>query len=365
MPTRRTFLQLLAAAALIRPAWASTGTPRLVLVLLRGGLDGLHLLPPHGDPDYARARGDLAIRPADGLIDLDGTFGLHPALSALVPAWRAGELLPVHATAHPYRGRSHFDAQDALESGADPHLANGWLGRALAAGPKTEAVALSRQLPRVLHGLGTATSIDPSVRADPGDPFLDAVASLYAMDPTLGDALQRGREGAGMVDTTFGGRTLDLSALIHTAAAALRSAPVLVTDVGGWDSHQRQRGLDARLRALAEGLALLREASGDAWAQTVVVAITEFGRTIAPNGTDGTDHGTGGAALVLGGPVRGGRVLADWPGLADRLDGRDLRPTRDLRTVLAGVLHDHLRLSKASLTAAFPDGVLPAVDLLR
>lgn len=389
---RRAFLQALAAlggAALGGPAaFAAAETDRrFVLVILRGGMDGLAAVPAHGDPEHARARGDAAVPPpgADGgALDLDGTFGLHPALAPLLPLWEQGALLPLHAVAPPYRERSHFDGQDVLENGTDRPLgaATGWLNRALSirrGGPP--AMAIGRTVPLVLRGPAAATSADPTRPARPDDPWLRAVHDLYAGDPLLGPALDQGLATQAMLAGHQGPRLPGGRAASRDPISAIRviggvlaaddGPRIAVLEVGGWDTHTGQKGtLDRQLASVAGSLAALADAMGEAWSRTAVLACTEFGRTVKANGTGGTDHGTAGAALLAGGAVAGGRVHADWPGLSPDalLEGRDLRPTTDVRAVFKGVLRDHLGLDERALDReVFPDSaaVRPLDGLIR
>jgi len=398
---RRTWLQGAGALALgaVAPlaglglAGAATpGGPRLVLVLLRGGLDGLAAVPAPGDPAFADARGVLG-RFATPALPLDGPFALHPALAGLHGLYGQRELLVVHATGLPYRERSHFDAQQVLESGGERPFAldTGWLGRALAGGTG-KGMAFQSAVPLVLRGHAAVDTWAPSRRPEPAADLVDRLARLYSADPPLAAALARARalrgDGA-MPAAAAGGPAAMAGAAPGPAAVALarQAAGFLaqpagpqaaVLELGGWDSHANQaadpgplvnnlRLLDAVLGALREGLTAA--AAGDTWARTVVLVVTEFGRTVAVNGTQGTDHGSGGAALVLGGAVRGGRVLADWPGLApaQRHEGRDLRITTDLRAVFKTVLTDHLGLSAERVAQqVLPgSGALATLPLLR
>ena len=359
---RRAFLGGLGSLGLLGvsgPAWASVTDARFVLVLLRGGLDGLSVLVPHGDPDHARARRGIQV---EDPLDLDGFFGLHPALAELTPLWDAGDLLPLHAVSLPYGERSHFDAQDLLENGTStPHGArDGWLGRALGS---RRGLAIGKDLPLVLRGDADVASLDPTrtVRAD--DAFFERVSELYVDDPVLGPALSAGLAARQELHASTGrARRAEEpdAALARSVASMLRSPTgptVAVLEMGGWDTHARQAGvLNRQLAGLSAALMAFRNELGPAWDRTVVLACTEFGRTVAQNGTKGTDHGTASAALLAGGPVRGGRVLTDWPGLSKLADGRDLRGTLDLRSVFKGVLHDHLQVASSTLeSTVFPD----------
>jgi uncharacterized protein (DUF1501 family) len=388
--SRRALLQGAAALGLLPSGLslaAAPGDARLVLVLLRGGLDGLAAVPPHGDPWYRRARGELAL-PApgspEGIVDLDGRFGLHPALAPLHARWQRRELLVVHATALPYRARSHFDAQDLLENGsASPHGArDGWLNRAVQQlGGGAPPVCFGAQVPLVLQGAAPATSVDPARDSAPPAGFLELVEQLYATDPVLGPSLAQGLAAQAQLadhrvdpdDMTMAAgspkrgrkRAARMAASLETAGgmmAAENGPRIAVIDTGGWDTHATQGTTTGRLRrqldALAAGLVALEQGLGPAWRSTVVAVVTEFGRTVAPNGTRGTDHGAAGATLLLGGAVAGGRVVGDWPGLEpkSRHEGRDLVPTTDLRAVFKGLVRDHLGVSGAALDGTvFPD----------
>ncbi len=382
---------LLGAAALASPlslalaATAPNARPddaRFVFVLLRGGLDGLAAVPAIGDPDFAAARGPLANFGALPL-PLDGTpFALHPALSSMHSLYRSGELAVVHAVGLAYRERSHFDAQQVLESGgSQPYqLTTGWLGRALAAHGNRAGLALTTAVPLVLRGSERIDTWAPSALPEPSPDLVARLELLYAGDAALAQALARAkalRQQPGMNEGpgNAGGRAAAV-ALARKAAeviAAAQGPRVAVLEMGGWDTHANQAApagaLANNLRTLDAALAALRESLGAAWSRTVVVVATEFGREVAVNGTQGSDHGSGGAAFVLGGAVHGGRVLTDWPGLAraQRYEGRDLRVTTDLRSVLKGVLGEHLRLPNAVIErTVFPaSAAAPVLSLLR
>ncbi|MBL8324833.1 MAG: DUF1501 domain-containing protein [Rubrivivax sp.] len=389
--TRRHLVQALLGAGALAP-WSSLAVaaardrpdaPRLVFVILRGGLDGLTAVPAIGDPAFAEARGPLGqfTAFATAPLALEGPFAMHPLLPQMHAMYGRGELLVVHATGLPYRERSHFDAQQVLESGGTrPYeLSSGWLGRALAAhgaasGKPMKAVALETAVPLVLRGPAEVDTWAPSSLPDPAPDLVARLETMYRADPALAQALARARglrESPGMADNPAGmgggasrGGARAVVALATKAADFLqRGSQVAVLEMGGWDSHTNQAlpqgAASNNLRALDAALHALREAlqPGGLWARTVVLVATEFGREVAVNGNLGTDHGSGGAAFVLGGAVQGGRVLADWPGLAKqhRFEGRDLRVTTDLRAVLRTVLGEHLRVPRAALD----DQVLP------
>ncbi|MBI3447126.1 MAG: DUF1501 domain-containing protein [Magnetospirillum sp.] len=380
--SRRAFLGTVALAASSPGALAAADDRRLIVVVLRGGMDGLHAIPPLGDPDYASARGGLALG-RDGTTALDATFALHPALAPLTPLWSARELSIVHAVASPYRERSHFDAQDVLETGGvKAHaLGDGWLNRALGG---RSAMAVSQSPPLLLRGAAKATSWAPSPL--PGLPAaqVQALAALYAGDPLLANAFEDGIQmeafaADALADSPdMAGEARKkansfpaLAAVTGRLMAAADGPKVVVMELGGWDTHTAQANRMAQpLTQLAEGIAALAAALGPAWSKTILIAASEFGRTVAQNGTGGTDHGTAGAMILAGGALAGGKVVTDWPGLdkAALHQGRDLRPTLDDRAVFKGVLKDHLGLSGAILDGTvFPDsaGVRALGGLVR
>ena len=356
----------------------ATSDKRLVMVVLRGGMDGLYAVPAVGDADFAAARGSLA-QYAQPVLPLDSTFALHPNLSQLHAMFQRGELAVVHAAGLAYRERSHFDAQQVLESGSNrPYeIDTGWLGRALVA-QRGKGLALSTTVPLLLRGGSAIDTWAPSNLPDPSVDLVNRMERMYGTDPALAAALSRARAlhfdgslgAATGTDTSMGlgatNRGNNFTVLAARAAEFLAQADgpqAAVLELGGWDSHANQGNpsgpIANNLRQLDSGLAALRDGllPSGTWQNTVVVVMTEFGREVAINGTQGTDHGTGGVAFVLGGKVQGGKVWGDWPGLAkkDRFEGRDLRITTDLRSVLKGVLSDHLRISTRSLDAeVFP-----------
>lgn len=386
--TRRGVLGGAALAALSFPTRGfaqDAAEKRLLVVILRGGMDGLAAAPATGDPDYARLRGRLAI---DGALPLDARFGLHPNLRKLHAMYGAGELLCIHAAATGYRDRSHFDAQNMLETGGAAPFARteGWLNKALAAlpgaGRRELGVAMAAQTPLVLRGDAPVTNWSPSALPDVQPDTVTRLMDLYGRrDPALAAALQSAiaandlAAGAGEMGGRGGAR--QLASLARVAATFLKQpdGPVAaVLEMGNWDTHANQglaQGVLARNFALLDdGLDTFKAEMGPLWRSTVVVVATEFGRTVAPNGAQGTDHGTASAAFLIGGAVAGGRVLADWPGLSEGAlyQRRDLAPTTDLRAVLKGVLGDHLALTHAALTRdVFPgaESARPIQGLIR
>jgi uncharacterized protein (DUF1501 family) len=405
--SRRRFLlggSALAAGVVIPHAlFANTGgSSRLVVMLLRGALDGLAAVPPYGDADYADLHRDLAISPpgsVGGALPLDGTFGLHPSLAFLHGRYLAGELIVFNAICSPYRDRSHFDGQNVLENGMSKPIgsADGWLNRALAAMPRRgkalseRAVAISQNVPLILRGDSPVLSKSPQATPDVDEDLLARLADLYSKDDwfsaRLSEAVQTEKlaDVAAVSNDASAGGALQrrapapdrVNAVTRLAATLMRSEggpEVAVVEATGWDTHANQGGatgaLANRLTALDLALKSLAEELGPLWSQTAVLVVTEFGRTAAMNGTHGTDHGTGGCAFLAGGAVRGGRVIADWPGLSKTalLDNRDLRPTLDLRSVFKGVLDEHMHIGAKTVAArVFPDsnGARPLQGLLR
>ena len=398
---RREFLSLgaatLAGGVLLRSplalARADSGKGRFVLVIMRGALDGLAAVPPYGDGSYAALRREFALHApggAGGVLPLNGFFGLHPSLGFLGQSYAAHELIVFHAVASPYRERSHFDGQDVLENGSvKPHaLQSGWLNRALAQTPaaahRESGVALGQNVPLVMRGPAAVTSWSPSKLPPLDEDTLARLTDLYAGDRLLSvrladamaaDAIASEDGMVGGMSAAPGAReqsavpAKDAGArygeIVHAAAGFLRQDDgprVAVFDTSGWDTHANEGGaegqLAGRLAALDKGLATFKQELGPAWRDTAVLFITEFGRTAAINGTRGTDHGTATVALLVGGAVDGGRVIADWPGLSQGAlyQGRDLQPTLDLRCVLKGLLEEHLAVpSRALEQSVFPD----------
>ena len=373
-----------ALAPLASLAFAGTtrrGNARFVFVILRGGMDGLYAVPAVGDADFAAARGALA-QYASTPLALDATFALHPNLVQLHAMHGRGELNVVHAVGLPYRERSHFDAQQVLESGgARPYeLSSGWLGRALG---DTKGIALSTTVPLVLRGPAAVDTWAPSALPDPSADLVARLERMYGNDAALATALARAKAlhfdpammgGEAAAPAMAGEKRTGAFVALAQRAAEFLAQPTgpraAVLELSGWDSHANEalpNGATATaLRLLDSGLGALRDGllAGGVWRDTVVVVATEFGREVAINGTLGTDHGSGGAAFVLGGAVKGGRVLTDWPGLAkaQRHEGRDLRTTTDLRAVLKGILSDHLQVATRTVnTEVFPgsDAVRP------
>ncbi len=407
-PTRRKLLlasgTLFAWSYLPKVARAEGRDPRLLVIILRGALDGLAAVAPVGDPDWIRLRGDKALLPdgATPALKLDGVFALNPAMPNLHRLYKAGAATIVHAAATPYRERSHFDGQDVLESGIGKPgaTASGWLNRALAAlepagraNPKgRDAFAVGPVTPLVVRGPAPVLSWTPPRLPPASDDTIMRLLDLYRhTDLALARVLEErmglaaiaragGMDNPGQNGQPRGGGAAQVRAYFADSAGA--AAKFLARPDGprigalafdGWDTHADEGAVNGRLAALLGALdgamAAIETHMGKAWSETVVAVVTEFGRTARINGTDGTDHGTGTVAFLAGGALKGGRVVADWPGLkdADLYEKRDLKPTTDLRAVLKGLLKDHLRVTDQTLTAkVFPDSgdVKPMTGLL-
>ncbi|HEV8032156.1 MAG TPA: DUF1501 domain-containing protein [Stellaceae bacterium] len=382
-------------------AWAAAsdgGPKRLVVVMLRGAVDGLNVVVPYGEEAYYTARPTIAIaKPGtdNGGVALDDHFALHPALAGLTPLWQAKQLAFVHAAGSPDPTRSHFDAQLFIENGTPGRhaTADGWMNRLLAALPgphsPTSAVAVGPTLPEILRGrvavanlplgpaAGSALVIDRPEIAGVFD-------RLYVGNDPMARAWQQGRaaraeliaelpepeapaENGAPPPNNLLAQAKRLAGLISRD----RNIRLAFLSLGGWDTHVRQGNdkgqLADRLRPFGDGLAAFAQALGRDWDDTIVVVLSEFGRTVKENGDGGTDHGHGNVVWVLGGGVRGGRVYGDWPGLAPAAlyEGRDLAVTTDYRSVLAAVIGRHLRLPDRALTQIFPSFAPPHSDLDR
>jgi len=388
-PTRRGFLGGGAASLAFwscvpSRAVAAPRDPRFLVIILRGGLDGLSYIAPVGDPDYIGLRGALAlpVEGSDAATSLDGLFALNRNAPFLAELYKRREAIAIQAVATPYRGRSHFDGQDVLESGLGQvaRIEDGWLNRSLgvvpAVGlPRRSGLALAAVVPLVIRGKQPIYSwIPPAANLPLRESTIQRLVDLYAAtDPQLAAAFAEGisSRAVGRSETsaapmpgqapTSPGQAAPFAGFVaaaETAGRFLASADgprIGALSFDGWDMHAHAGVVDGQLGRRLGGLDLairaLHTALGAAWSETVIALVTEFGRTVRPNGSAGTDHGIATCALLLGGRVNGGRVIADWPGLSESAlyEGRDLRPTIDLRSVLKGVLKDHLGLSAGAL----------------
>jgi uncharacterized protein (DUF1501 family) len=368
---RRSVLQLMAgsAAALtgqltpLRLANAQTpNDARLVVIVLRGGLDGLHALVPYKEERYYQLRPNIAV-PAPGkdggVLDLNGQFGLHPSLQTLHQFYQQGELLAIPAASTNYRKRSHFDAQNQLEGGAGkPYGADdGWLNRAIMelGGSDDRRLGLSvGAAPHlIMSGAAPVRTWAPSSLPVADDDFLQRLLQSYDADPELRDVLEQGIRARSMTSMQpqakrRGRHRLDsLTKTTGQMLAAPDGPRIAVFESHGWDTHTGQAArLTRQLAMLDKGLAALKEALADAWPRTAVLVVTEFGRTVAENGSRGTDHGVGSLAFLMGGAVNGGKVLGTWPGLAENelYEGRDLAVSTDYVSIFKGLLTGHLGL---------------------
>lgn len=369
MYDRRSFLIGGAGAAALalapRMAFARAETDRrFVFIIQRGAADGLGTIGAIGDPAFAAARGQLAVDVARGK-KLDSMFALHPAMTSLGAMYDGGEALFAHAIASPYRDRSHFDGQNVLESGGlGPYqVKDGWLNRMLGVVPSGEAkaIAVSATVPLAMRGPRDVTSYAPSALPQASDDLMQRVAALYSGDGQL-HGLWSEAMNTRMLTGDLTGNAQNAAATGALAAKLLapgNGARIAMIETGGWDTHAGQTGrLNAQLTGLDRMLAALKTGLGPAWGDTMVLVATEFGRTVAVNGTGGSDHGTGSAAMLVGGAVRGGRVVADWPGLgqAALYENRDLKPTLGLDQFVAGAVASHYGVDPArTMTILFPD----------
>lgn len=382
--------------------------PRFLTIVLRGALDGLAAVAPVGDPDWIKLRGDNALKlegttPA---LPLDGFFALNPAMPNLHRLYKAGNAIIVHAVATPYRERSHFDGQDVLESGYAKvgRADTGWLNRALSSlapgdlvttrGNERRSFAVGPVTPLVVRGPAPVLSWIPSRLPPVSDETTMRLLDIYRhTDPTLARVFEERIHLEAIAGTDPNRRQTESAGPVvqigninqvrtYFAEAAGAAAKFLATPDGprvgalaldGWDTHVNEGAVNGRLsnllNALDGAIAAIETNMGAAWSETVVALITEFGRTARINGNDGTDHGTGTVALFTGGALKGGRVIADWPGINETklYQNRDLKPTIDLRAVLKGLLKDHLRVEDRALTEdIFPDSndVKPIAGLL-
>jgi uncharacterized protein (DUF1501 family) len=373
--SRRGFLAsacCLAAAPIFTPVTfaAMPGDNRFVTIVLRGAMDGLDLVQPYGEAGFAAARPSLALTPDKGLIDLDGLFGLNPAAADLLPLWKSRELAFVPAVSTPYRDqRSHFDGQDMLESGGE-HVSDektGWLNRALAAIARSDArkaIDVNTSTELILSGPNNVDVWASDSNLGTSKDEMQFLMRLYAGDPAFAKAMEEANRAnsASMIaepDNKRGEKITDIAALAgNMLKGDYRIASFSIT---GWDTHVAQLGQFKRpVQDLAQAINTLKATLGpEIWPTTVVLAMTEFGRTVRENGSGGTDHGTGGCAVLAGGAVDGGRILGRWPGIGDGklLDDRDLMPTADVREIAAAMLYRQFDVTANDLTAKIFPGL--------
>lgn len=353
---------------------AAPGDNRLVVIILRGAMDGLDVVQPYGDPDFARHRPSLGAGESAGATDLDGFFALNPGLVPLLPLWQAKELAFVQAVSTPYRDkRSHFDGQDLLETGSNARDGvpqsgqSGWLNRVLSLLPDARAetaFSVGQARMRLLDGEAPFSAWSPGSDLNMSAQTELLLARIYADDPLFATSAQMAVELSGKTEAMqAGARVGEAKSLAAFAAARLNEETRIASfSIGGWDTHNNQkRNLGRALKQLSEAILTLRTGLAANWQRTTVLAITEFGRTVAENGTGGTDHGTGGAMVLAGGAVNGGHVFGQWPGLGelDLYQNRDLEPTDDVRRYLGWALRDLFGLEASALGAS----VFPGLEL--
>jgi uncharacterized protein (DUF1501 family) len=343
---------------------------RFVFVLLRGGFDGLAAVVPYGDDGYARLRSGFAFEESE-LFALNDVFGLAPGLAPLRDLWQANELVALHAMAIPYRTRSHFDGQAILETGLDRPMgsSDGWMNRLLQVMAGTRSgIAIAAGMPRSLTGPFEVQTWSPTQLGAVDDTYLQRLGALYRSDRALYGRFEAAIQQQDTVgeEAMAGGsaRRGGVTAIMQAAAKILRQDDgpnIAAMEFSGWDTHANQGlaggALDRLLAQLAEGLMTFRTDMGPAWSDTTVVVMTEFGRTARPNGTRGTDHGTAGAGFVMGPKIAKSTVFSDWPGLDDGslFEGRDLKPTLDVRSVLKAAIAGTFDLTKPQLDRVFPN----------
>lgn len=362
-------VSLISVAPSARAATQASQGRKMIVIILRGAMDGLAALPKTDDPDIRAHRAALIDAKA---IPLSDGFALHSAMPQLAAMYKSGEAAFVPAIAGPYRERSHFEAQDLLECGGIKTVSDdGWLNRALQKAPAAyAAVSIGPAQPLILRGAAKNTSSwSPAVLPEASDDTLNRLMELYEGDPVLkaslssalgADAVAGGMDKAGMAGAR-GGPGQYLPQL--TAAGKFLSQPdgpeIAVVSLEGWDTHAGQNGaLQQRFTALDAGMKALKDTLGETWKKTAVVAVSEFGRTVRINGAQGTDHGTGGLAILAGGAIKGGRMYGDWPSLKSSamFENRDLMPTVEARSVFKGLLRDQLGWAASDLDGpVFPD----------
>lgn len=369
-----------------RSAISSSKPQRLIVVFLRGAVDGLNVVIPYAESSYYDARLLIAIAPPNqknGAIDLDGNFGLHPALNSVMPLWQQGSLAFVHACGSPDATRSHFDAQDYMESGTPgiKTTQDGWMNRLLSLMPSQspiQAVNVGATMPRILTGSRAIATLPGSKEANRPLPIdrpqmSEAFNQLYSGNDALSKAYQEARAARQQIMANLDQEMMQANNGAPSPSGFAKDtqqlARLMVKDssvqlafmaLGGWDTHINQGGVTGQLarnlKSLGEGLATLRQGLGDIYADTAVVVMSEFGRTVHENGNGGTDHGHGNVMWLMGGKIKGGKVYGQWPGLAQAqlYEGRDLAVTTDFRDIIASLLSRHLQLDGSKINQIFP-----------
>lgn len=335
--------------------------PKLVWIVLRGAMDSLHAILPLSDPDLMTHRKGLVSSIRERALGLDAGYALHPALKGFKKLYQQGQLIPVVATESGADTRSHFQAQDILESGLPVvDTESGWLNRAVES-YQGESVAIAHTLPVGLRGRQLAKTWYPDLLEPASDDLYQRLRLLYKDDELLSERLDEGLRNRQLFSSLKKtGNRYSFSSLAASCGIMLADSQgpdCAMLELAGWDTHQNQSGrLNRQFAMLDEGIGVLRKNLAEKWDQTVVIMTTEFGRTVAENGTRGTDHGTASAMFIAGGAVAGGRVLGKWPGLAtaDLFEGRDLMPTSDTRQWIRAILSQHWKLKPAQLDYVFP-----------
>ncbi len=383
MINRRLFLRgsaLLGCSLAAHPLMSSMtfasapGENRLVVIILRGAMDGLDVLQPYGDPMLAKLRSTISLGPEQGAFDLDGFYALHPDLAMLQPLWKSGELAFAQAVSTPYRDkRSHFDGQDVLEAGTgndvpDFQRVGGWLNRLLQAMPASvseTAYSVGIEEMRILSGQARIKSWTPEADLSLSAQGQLLLEQIYHDDPLFREAALDAGElgGQEMAGIDAKGPTREAQSLARFAADRLNGETrIAAYSIAGWDSHAKQQAVLGRaLRRLGDSIIALRDGLGPNWEKTTVLAMTEFGRTARENGSGGTDHGTAGALLMAGGAIKGGRVYGEWPGLEESqlYAGRDLMPLRDIRAYSGWAMRNLFGIEGGMLEKT----IFPGLDL--
>jgi len=362
--TRRTVLGLLGATSL-SPSILADGIDnrKFIFVLLRGGMDGLSALMP--DEENISSLRHKLLPSLDTRLNLSNNFRLHPSLKNLKILYDQGDVSFIHACSTSYRARSHFEAQDMLEILAQNNIREGWLNRVLSA-ISGNGLAIARVVPLALQGTQKVANWSPPLFDSAPEDLLDRLSILYANDPEFSLSLKIARESkiSGMPLNRRMNRRFTFEYPIALKALGERMSieggpGIGMVALDGWDTHVNQAyELTQKFTGLDDGLLALKQELGPHWANTCIVVASEFGRTVAVNGTGGTDHGTGGLMMLLGGAVNGGTMYGDWPGIRkkDLYQGRDLTPANDVSAVLKGVLRDHLGIDQRILnTSIFPN----------
>jgi len=336
------------------------GSPNLICIILRGGMDGLSAVTRPNDPELLASRSSVMSK---NTLSLTDGFALHPVLKNIHGLFHAGELSFMHACGLPFRDRSHFKSQDILESGLkQAHPITGWLGRAMEnSHRKLEAVAYGSTVPLLLKGSASCFNWSNPKMTTHDDRVLEVMRKqLYDGEKPLITAMQQENRLRELISKDRSKRpSKDPFEIIGSLVAKANGPDIGVISMTGWDTHDDQaRRIRKELIKLDTGVGTLREYLKDVWHETVIIIASEFGRSVRQNGTQGTDHGTGGVVFIAGGGVDGGQSLGEWPGLRDGqlYAGRDLFPANDIRDVFANVLVNHIGLPHRTITQdIFPD----------